>query len=309
MKIAALLFILTMSCNVLAASEFGGITFDKSVPEEQVRILQDDMRYLYALPVQKGSPDFKIMAGFSGFSGPVYHNWIINRIRYVIGQEMNPYREFSIVAENYQHENPDEFPNVGFAAGAAATQKQGRKAVLSASNMGVIFYSLGKEGKMLLGVQIGDNMISISSPRIGILQIGEGLFQLTSKANSELAAPVNRLIRMATFFHEARHSDGRKKEAGMLHVACPEGHAYAGLAACDQMSNGPYAIDGNMLKIFSENCRECSTPEKEALRLSALDRFSRILGKNPIDASPEGKFKEISLKESKAMMNGERGID
>ncbi len=155
------------------------------------------------------------------------------------------------------------------------------------SNIGTALYHSGKSTDKLLNLTVKTGVFSrhkvtIDSPRAGIIQIGEGLFMrryLLNKTND--AALSNSLGRMAVFFHEARHSDGRGQSLGFFHAVCPTDHDFAGSHACDRNLNGPYSIGAQMMKEFIKNCHECNAAEKEQMRLRYLDSMNRVLVDTP----------------------------
>lgn len=165
----------------------------------------------------------------------------------------------------------------------APSDGSGGKGVTVMSNIGTAIYYAGKTSNQLYRVKVktgflSSKMIEVTSPRAGIIQIGEGLFMrkyLMNKDNE--AATANSLGRMAVFFHEARHSDGNGKGLGFFHAVCPIGHDFAGAHACDRNLNGPYSVGAQMMKEMARNCGDCSVSEKEQMRLRYLDSMNRVL--------------------------------
>ena len=142
----------------------------------------------------------------------------------------------------------------------------------------------------LIGIKFrGVGRVPITSPRTGIIQIGDGLFH-DGFFREELPkdSVVRKVFRIQTFFHEARHSDGTGKSIGFLHALCPPGHAYAGVNACDRNSNGPYTVGALMIEQLEKACPNCSTLEKETLQMLKLDGRSRIIPQK--DGQPAQKW-------------------
>jgi hypothetical protein len=153
------------------------------------------------------------------------------------------------------------------------------------SNIGAALYLSGKSEQKVYGLKVSNGFlrpmtrVQINSPRSGIIQIGEGLFapELTINRGDENAL-ANSIFRLGTFFHEARHSDGHGTSLGFTHAICPEGHDYAGAAACDENLNGPYTVGRVMLDEMTKSCEaNCSEADREILNLMIVDNASRIL--------------------------------
>lgn len=165
----------------------------------------------------------------------------------------------------------------------APSDGSGGRGVTVMSNIGTAIYYAGKTSNQLYSVKVKTGFLSskkieVTSPRSGIIQIGEGLFMrkyLMNKDNE--GATSNSLGRMAVFFHEARHSDGNGKGLGFFHAVCPIGHDFAGAHACDRNLNGPYSVGAQMMKEMARNCDDCSVAEKEQMRLRYLDSMNRVL--------------------------------
>jgi hypothetical protein len=169
------------------------------------------------------------------------------------------------------------------------------------SNVGTAIYIAGKSMNETLGLTLDvmkdtfSNIIPVFSPRVGIVKIGRG-FLKDNESFYERTSLQKRFFRISSYFHEARHSDGRKKSLGFLHVPCPKYHDYAGKLACDNNLNGPYSIGGQFLKEIIKNCRRCSMRELEVLKLVMLDSFSRVIPTDHLnpryfwDETPEGEI-------------------
>jgi len=146
------------------------------------------------------------------------------------------------------------------------------------SNVGAAIYHRGKTEGSLLAANLPSGPIIVHSPRVGIVDIGEGLFHYLKQANPEKPeAMANSLMRLATYFHEGRHSDGNGPSLGFLHALCPEGHTLQKKNACDRNLNGPYTVGARILQVLTKRCASCTIAEKETLRLAALDSLDRVL--------------------------------
>lgn len=153
------------------------------------------------------------------------------------------------------------------------------------SNIGAALYMGGKQQNQVYGMKISRGLLKsplkaiAESPRVGIIQIGEGLFMEELTLNNKNPASIaNSINRLATFFHEARHSDGNGSSLGFAHSNCPPGHDYAGAAACDENLNGPYTVGATMALEMLKGCEDsCTEREKEILKLVVLDSQNRIM--------------------------------
>jgi hypothetical protein len=147
------------------------------------------------------------------------------------------------------------------------------------SNLGAGLYVAAKQSRVLFGIDLpGIGQVTVNTPRVGLFQIGEGHFMplLRRQGGTDYKSFANSLVRLSTFMHESRHSDGNGKSLGFVHAVCKSG-TYAGYNACDYSSNGPYTVGAVFLRSVTNNCQNCSEAEKEALRNVYADSFSRII--------------------------------
>jgi hypothetical protein len=161
-------------------------------------------------------------------------------------------------------------------------------AVLMASNEGVSLWwtseILWRRKHQHLALDVGGgNHLRVRSTRDGIVRLGSGY--------SDAIQPLDRI---GTLIHEARHSDcvgglsmddlnqialgrlPRNLQCGNLHSICAAGHAYEGIAACDSIPWGAYAIEGVFLVRVANGCANCSETDRQSALIDAADRFSRI---------------------------------
>ena len=69
-------------------------------------------------------------------------------------------------------------------------------------------------------------------------------------------------------------SDFKATSCGHLHPICPQGHAFAGLPACDNEAWGAYAFGA----VFAKGAAAASTgPEQAKMEADFADSFSRLL--------------------------------
>lgn len=210
------------------------------------------------------------------------YKWLRDRVSAVV--EDTNLDNLNIRGRNFTNYPNNEAPVIEQSLPAPSNRPDG-KGVTVMSNIGTAIYYAGKTSNQLYRVKIKTGFLSskkveVTSPRSGIIQIGEGLFMrkyLMNKENGNAVA--NSIGRMAVFFHEARHSDGNGKSLGFFHAVCPIEHDFAGAHACDRNLNGPYSVGAQMLKEMARNCDVCTASEKEQMRLRYLDSMNRVLPK------------------------------
>lgn len=223
------------------AKDFAGISFHSTVPEEQFSIFKSDLAYLYKIPHAADAPNLAATTGLSRNDGPHLLNWLVNRVQYIVG-------------ESYTH------------------GVTGRSSVpFNMINIGSLYYGTDHQ------FPFDGKLLKATSPRLGLLQIGDSLFGPLMTVNSSPKSPANAGLRLGTLFHEGRHSDGRGATVGFSHVACPKGHTYAGIAACDNSSNGAYPLGAAVMRHFLRHCTQCSTLDKRLVELRILDSEERVL--------------------------------
>lgn len=258
------------------------LTFSRGVPKAHREILKSDMNILKNFTFRE-VPDAETLRilGVDNLSTPTMVKWLADRVQYVVEERDIEKFKISLSRENFIYPNPGQLPNIDVPPAQLLSDASGGVTIMS--NLGTAFYFLGKLSNELLRLRIRTGFlkfekIDITSPRVGILQIGEGLFMERFAFNRENPKAIsNGLNRLTTFFHEARHSDGNGKNLGFFHAICPMDHAFAGQAACDKNLNGPYAVGAQMVKEFSKNCFDCNDSEQEQMKLSFLDSRSRII--------------------------------
>lgn len=273
MKTLVYLVLFTISC-IVHARDFGGITFHSQLPSEQFALLTRDLRYLFGV----GSSEDKELQRISGLpttSGPLLHNYIVNRVRAIVGEE------FSIQGSQLIQRTDHVFPNTPLPQISSNNKtflgEEDREARVTMSNLGTGLYLGGKAHQTLLGIRLDRKTLLATSPRVGIIQVGEGLFHPSQQLNQAPAATANTIARLSTLFHEARHSDGTGASTGFVHTLCPEGHALAGRPACDVAHNGSYRLAGLIERHLLNQCSSCSETEKTMLAANVSDSFSRSL--------------------------------
>lgn len=269
---------------ITSASYAGNTSFlqiAKDVPKDQQALLQSDLdRLNNGKSINVTDPNFNRVMDMSGpVTGDSLLTWLSQRIRYVVSGDLDLQQSFYVEDKSYSFQNPGVTPDIPEVPKRPdnGPDKNGRKVVTVMTNIGGAVYVIGKQQDMLLGLKIpGVGKVPVSSPRVGVLQVGEGLF-MVRKGVQKVQDVDASMERLSTLFHEARHSDGNGKTLGMLHDICPEGHNLEGYAACDFSLNGSYSVGAQVGKVLAENCKECTAAQKENLRLDYLDSFSRVI--------------------------------
>jgi hypothetical protein len=174
-----------------------------------------------------------------------------------------------VAQENYFYENPGEMPS---SDGPPHRLEDAQVQTLGL-NVGTQIYLVGKKFGELIGVHISRiGSVTVTSPRTGLIQIGEGAF--FRDPNN----PAAQIYLMSILFHEARHADGHGQSAGFTHSICPSGHVYAGYAACDNNSNGPYTVQEQFVRQLAMACVNCSKGQQEFFKNVRADFLSRVVG-------------------------------
>jgi len=260
------------------------IQTSKSIKKELRTYLDQDFTVLDNLKLNS-NPELERLLNVSELNSKELNSWLNQRVHKII--EENAFslpkllikKVIKVEAENVS------FPNENVEPYSMASFQKKEEGFTVMSNVGTALYYGGKKEKKVYQLKVSNGLlkkatsVSVTSPRTGIIQVGEGLFMKELSANEQdPMAYANSLIRIATFFHEARHSDGNGTSLGFTHAKCPVGHDYENMAACDENLNGPYTIGSEIMKSMQESCGDkCSEKEKEILKLVSIDSASRIL--------------------------------
>jgi hypothetical protein len=266
-----------------------GFQMDPAVPAEQRKVMLEDYGYLDRLQILDEGNDLltRQLLETPRISASQLKGWLSSRMKAVISEKTEIEKSVRIVSRAAFYQNGGIMPDIDApvptptpkAAPSDGSKKPAFKPMVVMSNMGTAIYMHGKQNAKLLGLQGSDGrVLAMRSPRDGLVQIGEGLFHERLRVNPErVDLPANRLARLSTYFHEARHSDGNGKSLGFAHAMCPVGHAYQGYYACEKNLNGPYTIGAMVLKKLTEACADCSAKEKTTLQMIQADSLSRVL--------------------------------
>lgn len=270
-KIVGISLLLSLSLASEAREKFAGIYLDSSIPATQARTLKEDLTYLYSNPILDFDSEFQAMAELKEVDGPHMYNWIYNRVKYIIGQD------YKLNRRNLVTKKGHKFPATPVPPSLAKRERTSSYAgIIVMYNIGAELYLTGKLEKVLKGIKLDNKSVFATSPKVGIIQIGEGLFLERLLINNNQNSEANKIKRLATIFHEARHTDGNSEHIGFIHDNCPTGHSMSGFAACDSSSNGAYTLEALAMKTLLLNCKTCTNEDKTKLSVAIADSYSRV---------------------------------
>lgn len=246
--------------------------FAKTVNVAQRAALNESISALHALA--PGATDQRLMQIMKvpDLSGPTLQRWVEDRVHYIVGSDFDLEGSLYLPERTgFSFPSPEVLPDPD----AGVSQELTAKAEVVMANVGTAIYYVGKKQSQLVGLRVpGVGDVPVTSPRVGILQIGPGLFPGGASQNQNLALDI---FRASTLFHEARHSDGNGRSMGFMHAECPTGHDYAGMHACDYAANGPYTVGARLLKNLKERCAACTKSQKTALDGIYLEVANRVV--------------------------------
>jgi len=279
-----------------------GIAYDSSVPPDQQAYLQNDLVQLnsLSLPSNPNSGDSALL-DMSSFSVSGLNSYISARTKYIIGENFDTNDNVGTIANGISY-TPTLFSELGFASVQNTIPNNRRSAKLSDAglsdsssssvetvmlNYGASIYLTGKQNSVIYSIQVAGNTITDNTPRVGIVQIGPGLFDNNELSNSPPNSLANSCLRLQTLFHESTHTNGNGANAGFPHAMCNSG-PYSGYYACEGNLNGPYAIGRAFLTQCYYACSTCSPDELEGITTYLADLASRMLpGAQWSDDRPE----------------------
>ncbi|MDO9181438.1 MAG: hypothetical protein Q7U04_03475 [Bacteriovorax sp.] len=280
--------ILMATLSTLAnASE---IMLSKNIKPEHASLIRKDLTVLENSKFEmEPNPQILKVMNLESFSAQSIAEWLNKRVHYILSE--NDLKSIPIIQKNKVFiQRYSDFPNSNMSPYSLDTSvtkidSASGNSLKIMSNIGSAIYQSGKLQNIVYGISIKKGLfgkaenIIITSPSVGVIQIGEGLFYPRFMINrNKPEAYSNSIFRLTTFFHEARHGDGNGISLGFMHAICPIGHDYQGLPACDENLNGPYKIEALMTAEMTKNCEDnCSLIEKEALKILILDKANRVL--------------------------------
>ena len=266
--------LILLSLAAMGSTDYGGISFHSSITPIQKNLLKKDLRYLFSSAKVIDS-QLSDLIGASQPNGQQLHHFLINRVRAIVGQSFN--MEASLIQREGHIFPNTPLPDIASGSTTKLPMAEVTPERITMTNLGGGLYLGGKAHQALLGIQFDHKQLMATSPRVGILQVGEGLFQGEFLINAAATADANSISRIRTLFHESRHSDGTGISTGFMHALCPPEHAFAGRLACDLSHNGAYMLGALIERHFMLNCSTCSETEKTMLAANISDGFSRVL--------------------------------
>lgn len=281
MKFVVSLMILLNSTYILANTKITNIHFSEKIADDQYQDMLRDLELLnnFNFSTTADELTLKVM-GLKDLNSDSAKKWLEDRV-YFVSEDLNNAglrQILFVLKEKFKFDHKNVKPEI-----EKSNTKPSREAVTVMSNTGAALYLFAKELGSLIGVKVKtkegeQKYLKLSSPRVGMITVGPGLFLekfMYDKINKK--AESNSLFRLATFFHEARHSDGNKKHIAFIHAICPDGHDFQGYNACDRNLNGPYTVGAQMTKEFLVNCETCTDQTKEKMKLRYLDSLERVI--------------------------------
>ena len=258
------------------------IRFSSGVTEREQKILEFDLTQLSESTVTATASlaQLKKVMGLAGTENPELLSWLEARVAYIVPESLSFEASRSLEQKNYSFQNPGTFLTEDSASPQAdSAVNDSSEAKVMMSNLGAYAYLSEKKEGNLYSMELGDlGKVTVTSPRVGVVQIGEGLFaEDYGTLHQKPWGLVSVINRLGTLFHEARHSDGNGASLAFAHALCPKGHSYEGRAACDRNLNGPYLIGALMIRSLEAGCVSCTAGEHELLKLIELDYLGRVI--------------------------------
>ena len=264
------------------------ITLSRGIKPNLRAKIERDLDVLDGLKFKTATPEALKLMDVSTLNAQSAGKWLGVRVNYVIEEDALSIvklllkRAIFVEKKGVTYPNQDILPYSIDPLNGANAEGEGFTVM---SNIGAGLYMGGKKENVVYGMKVSRGVLRptikvvVESPRAGIIQIGEGLFVKDLTVNTQNQdALANTLNRLATFFHEARHSDGNGSSLGFAHSLCPAGHDYEGQAACDESLNGPYTVGAVMMSEMIKTCDDnCSERDKEILKMIEIDSASRIM--------------------------------
>ncbi len=277
MKKAILMTLSLVVGTAQASTSFGGFEFHSSIPQGQVDQLVNDFTYLYKNPVTNPDSEFLQTADMAVGDGPNFHNWLLNRAHYIVGESFE-LSAANLIGKSFRFPRTPlpTIPSAPSQPEPTPTDPQSEKVVVM-SNIGAALYIGGKQAQLAIGIKFDGQKVFVTSPRTGLFQVGKGLFLERFLLNKDPKAPANSIFRLGTLAHESRHSDSNSETTGFVHAYCPAGHPFEGYPACDSSSNGPYTIGAMSERHMLKNCTACSVEELKGLEAGVADSLGRVI--------------------------------
>lgn len=257
--VAALIALATTGCGHRGGSSDG--FFDASVPGDHRDAIYGDLVLLQGSSFDAYAGTLRDTTlqtiGTSDLSGPTLSQWFFERVKLMLG-------------ESYDYERNS------YALSAVQEDEPRTNATVTVMfNLGAHLYLKSVNSGRTYGAQTDSGFFTANTPRVGLVQIGTGMFTDNQVSGSPRESQANRFLRLAVMFHEARHSDGNGADAGFPHAKCTTG-SYANRYACEGYANGPYAVQAYTAAVFAMSCTQCTQSEYQTLLALTADYASRL---------------------------------
>lgn len=238
------------------------ILFD-SVSSEQQTLLRNDLTLLQSMP--QGTGDTRTWE-VSQYSGAGFREWARPRIRIILG------RDFSFT-ENLMEPDNSRYELWNGKTLASSLEGEDLTDTLM-MNVGAYLYLSWQQytDRPYTITALGRTVIA-NTPRVGMLWIGDRLFDGRKIESSPIDSFANSVIRLSTLVHEMRHDDGNGANACFKHVKCLKTYQSP---VCDSSLNGPNGVAYAFLAYAFPLCSNCTSKEIEGLRIRMGDAAARI---------------------------------
>lgn len=296
------LFILVLASFSFFGSAFGAsdIILSNKIKSTQQKKITQDLELLDNFQF-RDQADLKTLRvlGLSELNAATANEWLHDRVKYIVEEKVSLKKLLYVELRNIDYPNSQ---TQLFSASDLMSNNQDISSFITMTNIGAEAYLRGKAEHKIYGMKIKQTrprktiQVRVDSPRVGVLQIGTGLFSPDLAINrNDPNAIANSIFRLAFFFHEARHSDGNGASLGFTHSSCPAGHDYEDELACDESLNGSYTVGAVMAREMMLACKDnCSERDKEMLKIFIIDNYNRVQTKTHLnsnakylDATPE----------------------
>ncbi len=267
----------TLILNFFSMSISHAIEYHSALPANQKTSFIYDLNYLKNSKFQQDvyAEETSTLYGITGdVSGLTLLQWLNERSKFIVPETW----DFdNAIVDSWPQSYANLYPTATQSINSIQLKDGEPKTVMI--NVGAAFYIHGKMQKLALKIKLDEDKEKVvNSPRIGIIQVGEGLFYEGFRITKRIQnTPANAISRLSVLFHESRHSDGNGSSLSFKHSSCPPRHAYQGKPACDKNRNGPYTTEKTAMKLMVRSCVECTEAEKEILRADILDSADRVI--------------------------------
>jgi hypothetical protein len=248
------------------------IQFSSTLSDSTKSALKKDFEFLSKLELDESkSTDLKKVMKLNKADAQSLMNWLDLRVKLIVPPTFD-----DTTAATYSSMELDWIGS--------------ESAMTIADNLGAFLYKDGKRRGKNVSLDVpGLGSISVRSPRAGIIREGKGLM-VDWPDTGDITDAANTVLRLATLFHEGRHSDGHDASLCFSHVKCPKGHVLEDSYACDNNKNGPYTIGAQFVKAYMDSCTDCSTKFKNEFKLEIADNLGRVISTDEWDDTPEGQI-------------------